>query len=225
MPDQNRARDNPNRIVPSLDGIATLRVRRQNWSPLMPAQILAFGGSLRRDSWNHRIAEIAASGARDAGADTHVFHLADYPLPIFNEDEESRDAPPKEVAELRALFRAHQGMIIGCPEYNGSITAALKNAIDWLTRPEEGQPRLACFRNKVAGLVSASPGPNGGIRGLTPVRTILSHIQVFVVPQQVAVGQVHEALSSDGILTPESMHEQCLQVGRQVAEVANRLHH
>ena len=191
----------------------------------MPAQILAFGGSLRRDSWNHKIAEIAASGAREAGADTHVFHLADYPLPVFNEDEESSNGSPKEVTELRALFRDHQGLIIGCPEYNGSITAALKNTIDWLTRPEEGQPRLACFRNKVAGLVSASPGPNGGIRGLTPVRNILSHIQVLVIPQQLAVGQVHQCLPSNGILEPESLHEQCLQVGRHVAEVANRLHH
>jgi chromate reductase, NAD(P)H dehydrogenase (quinone) len=67
--------------------------------------------------------------------------------------------------KLKQLFIDHDGLLIASPEYNSSITAVLKNAIDWVSRPAPGEPSLVAFRSKVATLMSASPGTLGGLRG------------------------------------------------------------
>jgi hypothetical protein len=71
----------------------------------------------------------------------------------------------------------HDGFLISSPEYNSSISAVLKNAIDWVSRPVPGEPPLVAFRGKVARLMSASPGGLGGLRGLVHLRSILGNIE------------------------------------------------
>ena len=190
----------------------------------MTPRILAFSGSLRKDSINHRLVSIAAEGVRQAGGEATIIRLHDYPLPIFNEDQESEYLEVKPLHDLRDLFQGHHGFLIASPEYNGSVSAALKNTIDWLSRREEGQPPLACFRHKVAGLLSASPGHLGGIRGLSSLRGILTHIQVLVLPQQVAVGQGHTNISEEGVVTPDFLHDQVMELGKAVADTARKVH-
>ena len=185
-------------------------------------RILTFSGSLRSSSWNHRVAMVAAAGAAAAGAEITILKLSDHPLPLFNQDLEDQDGLPQEARTLKQLFREHDGFIIGCPEYNSSISAALKNTIDWVSRPEEGHPPLDGFKGKIAGLVSCSPGRLGGIRGLTPVRTILSSIGVTVVPTQMAVPHIHECLTSEKF-NDESMHASVEGVGRAVADLTQRM--
>lgn len=97
-------------------------------------RILALGGSLRAKSYNQTIATIAAAGARDAGAQVTVIALRDFPLPLFDEDLEASSGMPQNAQKLKELFLAHDGLIIASPEYNSGITAALKNAIDWVSR-------------------------------------------------------------------------------------------
>ncbi|MCH2134309.1 MAG: NAD(P)H-dependent oxidoreductase [Phycisphaerales bacterium] len=190
----------------------------------MTPRILAFSGSLRRNSWNQKLVEIAAQGARDAGAEVTLIHLADYPLPVYNEDLEAEDGLPSQATELKDLFRAHQGLLIASPEYNSSVTAALKNTIDWISRPQEDCPPLDCYDGKIAGLMATSPGALGGLRGLGPIRSILGNIKVTVLPRQVALPRCHEALAEPGRITPDALHEQVLLVGAEVAEAARRMH-
>lgn len=192
------------------------------------ARVLVFSGSLRRGSFNTLLASEAARGAEAAGAAVTRIHLADYPLPVFNEDEEAASGLHPNARALKDLFLAHDGIIIGCPEYNSGITAALKNAIDWVSRPcvqPDGskEPPLGCFVNKVAGLVSASPGALGGIRGLPMVRTILQNIRVTVVPEMLALGSAHDAFDADGRLKDPGKRELAHAVGRRVAFVAAAL--
>ncbi len=164
-------------------------------------RILALGGSLRRDSFNQKLAAIALAGAREAGADTTLISLRDFPLPLFDTDREAAEGMPEAAGKLKVLFREHHGLIIASPEYNSSITGALKNAIDWISRDEdEGEPPLAAFRGKTAVLCSASPGALGGLRGLVHVRSILGNLGVVVLPNQVAVSRAHEAFADDGSL-------------------------
>ncbi len=92
--------------------------------------ILAFGGSLRVDSYNHKLAAIAAAGDREAGAEVTVISLRDFALPVLDEDLETTSGMPEAAKRLKAIFREHNGLIIASPEYNSSITAALKDAID-----------------------------------------------------------------------------------------------
>lgn len=99
---------------------------------------------------------------------------------------------PENALKLKALMKAHQGYLIACPEYNSSITPLLKNAIDWASRPEPGEPSLACFKEKVAVLMSASPGGLGGLRGLVHVRSI-SAAQPIIQEYAMSNSQLSEA--------------------------------
>ncbi len=129
-------------------------------------KILAFAGSARKDSFNKKLVKIAAQGARTAGAEVTYLDFRNLPLPLYDEDLEEAEGLPENALKLKALMKAHQGFLMACPEYNSSITPLLKNAIDWASRPESGEPPLACFKKKVAVLMSASPGGLGGFAGI-----------------------------------------------------------
>ena len=189
-----------------------------------PPRILAFSGSLRAASWNHRIAELAARAAAEAGADVTVLRLRDYPLPVYDQEIEEATGIPDNALALKKLFREHQGFLIASPEYNGSVTAALKNVIDWASRPEDGYPRLAEFKGKVAGLLACSPGSLGGLRGLSQLRAILSGIGTIVLPNQVAVPGIRDRFTDTHVMDDDKIQSAVEQVGQRVAQVAAALH-
>ncbi len=187
-------------------------------------RILAFSGSARVGSFNQRLVQIAADAARESGASVRVISLGDFPLPIFNQDLESNEGPPEHALRLKQLMIDSDGFLIACPEYNSSITPLLKNAIDWASRADKDHAGLAAFRGKVCGLLSASPGRLGGLRGLAHVRSILSNIGVIVLPDQVAVPGAHEAFADDGQrLQDDNLDQAVRRLGREVAETARLL--
>src|SRR4051812_26801189 len=106
----------------------------------MAPRILAFAGSLRKESLNKKLLRIAASAARAAGAEVTLIDLKDHPLPIFDQDLETAQGMPENGARLKTLFAEHDGLLIASPEYNSSFTAVLKNTIDWVSRPAPGEP-------------------------------------------------------------------------------------
>ena len=136
------------------------------------AKILAFAGSSRKDSWNRKVLEVAASGARDAGAEVTVVNLADYPMPIYNGDWHQENGVPQSTREVRKLMMAANGLLIASPEYNASITPLLKNTLDWLSQEVDGQGGTAPFAGKIGGLMGASNGAFGTIRALPHVSYI-----------------------------------------------------
>jgi chromate reductase, NAD(P)H dehydrogenase (quinone) len=190
-----------------------------------PPKILAFAGSARQASFNKLLVKIAVEGARAAGAQVTFLDLRDLPMPLFDEDLEAKEGLPENVRKFKQLMMAHQGFLIASPEYNGSITPLLKNAIDWASRPLPGEPpfALSCFRDKVAVLMSASPGGLGGLRGLTHVRTILSGIGVLVLPEQIAIPRAFEAYDAEGRLKDSKQHEAVEQLGGKLATVLAKL--
>lgn len=187
------------------------------------AKVLAFAGSLRKDSFNKKLVRIAMNGAAQLGATTTFVDLRDFPLPIFDEDLEKSDGPPANATRLKELFMQHGGLLIASPEYNSSVSAVLKNAIDWVSRPAPGELALQCFDGKVAGLLAASPGALGGLRGLVTLRSILGNIKVIVLPEQLAVPKAHEAFNDDGTLKDQKTREAAERIGAGVATMAERL--
>ena len=164
-------------------------------------KIVAFAGSLRAGSYNKKLLAIAADAARAAGAEVTVVDLRELALPLFDQDIEDASGLPDGAKKFKALLRASDGFLIAAPEYNSSITAALKNAIDWASRAEtDDEPSLVAFRGKVAALMSASPGALGGLRGLVTVRSILGNIGVHVLPDHVSIAVAHEAFDENGKL-------------------------
>ena len=189
----------------------------------MPApRIRAFAGSQRKASWNGRLIQVAAQGARQAGAEVTLVNLADYPLPLFDQDLEAESGLPEPGQRLRELFLSHDGLMIASPEYNSSLTPLLKNTIDWMSRPLPGEQPLKAFTDKVAILMSASPGALGGLRGLVHVRSILSNIGVIVLPKQIAIPKAHEAFDDQSLLDPKQ-RESVEGLGRTLAEFLQRL--
>ncbi|MFT4175268.1 MAG: NAD(P)H-dependent oxidoreductase [Luteolibacter sp.] len=187
-------------------------------------RILAFSGSLRADSYNQKIAAIAAEGAVEAGAEVTVISLRDFPMPLFDQDIEDASGLPETAKKLKEIFLAHDGLLIASPEYNSSVTAALKNAIDWISRQSsEDEAPLSAFRGKTAVIFAASPGGYGGLRGLVHLRAILGNIGVNVLPDQIAVPKVHEALDSDGHLVDPRQNESIKKLGATLTRHLQKL--
>jgi len=186
-------------------------------------RILAFAGSTRADSFNKKLVRIAAAAARAAGAEVTLLDLRDLPLPLFDQDLEAEKGLPANARALKDLMLAHQGFLWSCPEYNSSISAVLKNTIDWASRPVPGEPSLACFTGKVAALISASPGALGGLRGLVHVRSILGNIGVLVLPDQVAVPRAHESFTPEGALKDAAIQAKIEKLAASLAQTVTKL--
>ena len=179
-------------------------------------RLLAFAGSLRQGSYNRRLSHVLAEGARAAGAQVTLIELRDFALPIYDGDIEA-DGMPGNARRLQALMAEHDGLLVSTPEYNGSMPALVKNTLDWISRPlESGRSGVTLFQDKVAGIVSASPGPLGGLRSLLVLRDALAKLGLLVVPQQVAVGQAADKLTDYGVLNDDRLRTGVHGVGAAV---------
>jgi chromate reductase, NAD(P)H dehydrogenase (quinone) len=190
---------------------------------LAKPKILAFAGSTRVDSFNKKLVKIAAASAMESGADVTVIDLRDFAMPLYDGDLEQKEGLPSNARKLKDLMLSHQGFLISSPEYNSSISGVLKNMIDWVSRPSEGEEPLACFKGKVAGIMSASPGGLGGLRGLVHVRAILENISVLVIPDQIAIARAHEVFDANGTLKDKKQEDQVKRIGTGVAKLLIKL--
>lgn len=158
-------------------------------------------GSTREGSFNRSLAKLAIRALEARGATVTDVDLSGFDLPLYSAALEA-DAFPVDAARLKALFAAQDGLLFVCPEYNGSVTPLLKNAIDWASRPtgDESLVALTAYRGKAAAVMSASLSPFGGLRGLMHLRQILSTIQALVIPEQVLIANAHLAFDEAGNL-------------------------
>jgi chromate reductase len=180
-------------------------------------RILAFAGSTREASFNKKLVRIAAQGAREAGATVTLIDLKDFPLPLFDEDLEAASGAPEQARRLKPLMVEHDGFLIAAPEYNSSMTAVLKNAIDWVSRPVPHESPLVAFTGKVVVLMSASPGALGGLRGLVHVRAMLGNLGALILPDQIAVPRAFEAFQADGTLKDPQRQAEIERLGKTLA--------
>ncbi|MGD0774995.1 MAG: NAD(P)H-dependent oxidoreductase [Candidatus Solibacter sp.] len=163
-------------------------------------KILVLAGSARLDSMHRKLARQAVEALRVAGVEATLADLRDFPMPIYDGDLEAGEGMPAAAKALKELARRHDGFAIASPEYNGSFPALLKNALDWISRPEPGERHLEVFRGKVAAILSASPGPGGGRRGLRQLRELLEMMSVRVIPRELAIERASGALDAEGRL-------------------------
>lgn len=183
--------------------------------------LLLMAGGIRSGSLNERLIGCAAGIANDLGLRTTRLSLSDYALPLFGAEALTIDEVPEALA-LKAMFRSHGGVILASPEHNGSVTAMLKNAIDWMSCPSRGEApqTYGAFRRKAFGLVSASSSPFGGLRGLSQLRHILTTVQALVVPEQLSVPHAHRAFDARGRLADPMLAGLLADLVRSVMEVA-----
>lgn len=190
----------------------------------MTPKILVFAGSIRAGAYSGKTADIAQHELALQGADVTRISLADYPLPIMDEDLEEAKGIPENAFKLARLIAAHDGVLIATPEYNGSMPPLLKNVIDWVSRvSKDGGKPLKPYPGKVMAICSSSDGHFAGIRSAGHLRAVLAHIGCEVVAPQCSVPYGAKAFDDDGNFVEERPKKAMKKVCRTLVEHARLL--
>jgi len=139
-------------------------------------KVLLFAGSTRTESVNKKLINESAEILKSLGATTTVVDLRDMPIPFYDGDLEAESGMPENAKKLKSLMLQSDVVVISTPEYNGSIPAVLKNAIDWMSRKESGGSSRDAYTGKKFILLSTSPGSSGGKRGLAHLKAVIDNI-------------------------------------------------
>lgn len=177
--------------------------------------IVALCGSLRAKSYTEMALNVALQGAREFGVTTECICLRDYEL-IFCAGNEDDSLLTEDVFKLRSKVKSAHGIILGTPEYHGSYSGVLKNALDLMSFDE--------FEGKMLGLLGVAGGGVGAIDALTGLRTVGRALHAWVLPEQVAIPQVYRVFDADGNCKDEKLEKRILEMGHKVARFA-KLHH
>jgi chromate reductase len=164
-------------------------------------RILAISGSLRRGS--HNTSLLRAAEELLPASDELVFWDGLRDVPPYDEDDDVQPAPAA-VAELRAAVADADAVLIATPEYNSSIPGALKNALDWASRPIATN----VFRNKPVAVIGSSTGMFGAVWAQADVRKVLAAMGARVVEVEIAVGHAGDKFDGDGFLLDDDVREQ-----------------
>lgn len=189
-------------------------------------RLLFIAGSARAGSYNKRLAQLGAKIAEANGITSTFADLGDYPLPLYNGDDDATSGAPVNARKLLALMAAHSGIFIASPEYNASISPLLKNSIDWVSRiRDDNNAGLEVFKTRVFALGATSPGGMGGIRGLVAVRNVLEMgLNALVLPDQVLVARAANAFDEHGHLAAKDAQESFKSSIQKLARAARLLH-
>lgn len=159
-------------------------------------KIVGIGGSLRADSYSQQALKIAVQRVEALGAEVEILDLRTLNLPFCNGGEDYSDYP--DVAKLSETVKAADRLLLATPEYHGSVSGVLKNALDLMSSEE--------LSGKVVGLISVLGGqPNSN--ALNDLRVILRWVHSWVIPEQIAIGQAWKAFSPDGKLLDEKLSQ------------------
>jgi chromate reductase len=187
-------------------------------------KILVIPGSLRSGSLNAKLAAVAAAELVRAGADVTRISLADFPLPIYDGDLQSRSGVPKNAVNLKRMIGVHHGVLIVTPEYNASLPPLLKNILDWVSRVQDsGEIRGHVFRDRAFAIAAASAGRFGGARCLSGLRLVLCACHATVIPNQLALSFADQAYDDMDRLKHPGDIEALDAMVRQLIDVSQRM--
>jgi len=191
----------------------------------MPAlKILVIPGSLRTGSLNAKLAATAAHEIGQGGAEVTRISLADFPLPIYDGDLQSKSGVPKNAVNLKRMIGSHHGVLIVTPEYNSSVPPLVKNTIDWVSRVQDAhETRGQVFRDRVFAIASATEGRLGGTRALAALRLILSACHAMVIPNQLSLPFASQAYDDRDRLKHPADSEALAALARQLIDVSQRM--
>ena len=163
-------------------------------------KILIFSASLRAESLNTRLVNLAVKVLERHGATLDLANMHDFDCPSFNQDIEKKGPMPTGAIEFQKRLLANDAFIISSPEYNASMPGHLKNTIDWVSRFRP-QP----FNERHALLMSASPSLAGGNRGVWSLRIPLEHLGSRVFPNMFSLSAAHKAFNDEGNIQDEAL--------------------
>jgi FMN reductase len=179
--------------------------------------IVGLGGSLGKVSRSRAALAVALAGAAASGAETTLLDLRELDLPMYNPEEEA--APPANAERLIEACYGSDGMIWSSPMYQGTISGAFKNALDWLHVLGKRDPPY--LHDTVVGLISAA----GGTQGLQAINTMefsTRALRAWAVPYVVPVASAFRVFDPDGRVRDENIETQLRTLGEEVVRVAGR---
>ncbi len=176
--------------------------------------VAGLSGSMRAGSYTRMAVEVALAGARKFGAETWLIDLREFNL-VFQTGAGDQRADSPDVRKLRDLVKRADGIVLGTPEYHGSLSGVLKNALDLMGFEE--------FEGKMVGLVGVSGGRMGAYEALNTLRHIGRALHAWVVPEQASVPEAWKVFDASGKIQDPALAERLEAVGKQVARFA-RLH-
>ena len=177
-------------------------------------RVLGISGSLRRDSYNTRLLRHAGELFEADGAQFEIYdRLKD--VPPYDEDDELEDAP-EAVSRIRDAVRVADAVFFTTPEYNSSIPGALKNALDWVSRPLATN----AIRNKPVAVIGASAGMFGAVWGQAELRKVLGAMGARVAEGEVAIGHAMDRFDANGRLSEPNLEEEVREVVRALVAEA-----
>ncbi len=188
----------------------------------MTSKILVFAGSTRKGAYSGKVADCAGKELALQGADVTRISLADYDLPIMNQDLEAEKGIPENALRLARQFASHDAVLICTPEYNGGMPPLVKNTLDWISRvrKDNGKP-IAPLNGKVAGICSSSDGHFAGIRSAAHLRQVMAHMQMEVIAAQVSVPDASKAFGEDGDFIEERLRKGMSRLCKSLIESAS----
>ncbi|KAF3884477.1 MULTISPECIES: NADPH-dependent FMN reductase [Nostocales] len=175
-------------------------------------KIVGIGGSLRTESYTQVGLKIAAQRVEALGAEVEIIDLRQMQLPFCNGEQEYPDYP--DVQRMRDAVIQADGLILATPEYHGSVSGVLKNALDLMSFDQ--------LSGKVTGLISILGGqPNSN--ALNDLRIIMRWVHGWVIPEQIAIGQAWKAFSPEGKLLDEKLSQRFDQFAQSLVENTRKL--
>jgi len=177
--------------------------------------IVGISGSLRRGSFNTNLLG-AASEALPDGATLTIHSIAE--IPLYNGDVESAEGVPQAVAAIKDAIANADGLLISTPEYNNSLPGVLKNAVDWLSRPNNDVPRV--FGNKPTAIMGASPGGFGTVLAQAAWLPVLRTLGTRYFTPKMLVSGAGKVFDDDGRLADAAVRERLVKFLSDFVEFA-----
>lgn len=164
--------------------------------------ILAMAGSAREGSLSKKFLAYTIDAVRKQGGEVTEIDLRSFDLPLYDGDLEARHGLPASAARLRDTFKQHRTLLLGVTEYNGGVSPLLKNAIDWASRPHDGEANLSAIRGKLVAMVSCSAGMLGGSRAQAHLRQSFQVMGCLLVPETATLPYAETAFDGDAPKDP-----------------------
>ncbi len=175
-------------------------------------KIVGINGSLRQGSHSQQALELAAQRVEAIGAEVQLLDLRSLQLPFCDGGDDYGAYPDVEL--LQETVKQADGLLLATPEYHGSLSGVLKNALDLMS--------FEHLAGKVAGLISVLGGQSNS-NALNDMRVILRWVHAWVIPEQIAIGQAWNAFDAEGKLLDEKLSKRFDQLAQSLVENTERL--
>ncbi|MDJ0737717.1 MAG: NADPH-dependent FMN reductase [Nostocaceae cyanobacterium] len=175
-------------------------------------RIVGIAGSLRKDSYSHQALKLAAQRVEALGAEVEILDLREMQLPFCNGEDEYPDYP--DVKRMQDAVKAADGLILVTPEYHGSVSGVLKNALDLMS--------FEHLSGKVSGLISVLGGQSNS-NALNDLRVILRWVHGWCIPEQVAIPQAWKAFNPEGKLLDEKLCQRLDKLAQSLVDNTRKL--